>query len=284
MSPADELLLGAIDMHVHSSPDLLPRKIDDLELAALAERAGMRAIVLKSHYTLTADRAQLVQKLHPNIAVFGGLALNYPSCGGFNPLAVQAAIAHGAKVIWMPTLSAVSHLAHHPLPFAAPTGARGLRITDEDDKILPEVIEILDLIAAAGIVLATGHLSAEESLMLVPEARRRKVERIVVTHPEIPFLHIPVGAQRELAAAGAMIERVFVVTTQNPPVPLSTITEGVRAVGYESTVMATDFGQPRNVDPVEGLRTYIAAMLNAGFSESEVRRMVQQNPAALLGL
>jgi hypothetical protein len=284
MTSADDLLRGAVEMHVHSSPDVFERSVDDHELVADASQAGMRAVVLKSHYTLTADRAQLIQKLYPSITVCGGLALNYPSSGGFNPLAVEAAIAHGARVIWMPTISATTHIAHHPLPFAARAGDVGLSIFDEAAHIRPDVIEILDIIARADIVLETGHLSASEISALIPEAKRRGVQRIVVTHPEIPFLSIPVALQVEFAAQGAYLERDFVVTTQNPPVELSVITSAIRAVGHESTIMATDFGQPRNVHPVQGLRNYIAALLEDGFSEGHISRMVRQNPTEVLGL
>src|SRR6266508_3906304 len=97
-------LTGTIDLHIHSAPDVGPRKMDDLEVARQAAQRGMRAILLKSHWTLTADRAYLVEKVVSGIRVFGGLALNQ-SVGGFNPAAVEVALKMGAAQIWMPTLS-----------------------------------------------------------------------------------------------------------------------------------------------------------------------------------
>ncbi len=50
---------GAIDIHVHSDPDVFNRSLDDFEVARIAARKGMRGIVLKNHVATTADRAAL---------------------------------------------------------------------------------------------------------------------------------------------------------------------------------------------------------------------------------
>lgn len=79
---------GAIDFHVHSAPDAFARNISDIEVARLAARRGMRAIVLKNHITMTADRAALVAEVVPDIEVFGGIVLN-KAVGGLNPVAIE---------------------------------------------------------------------------------------------------------------------------------------------------------------------------------------------------
>ena len=107
---ARDLLRGAIDVHIHAGPDIVPRLLDDFELAELARAAGMTAIVLKSHHMLTADRAHIAQKAFPEVKVFGGLALNFPACGGLNAEAVKVAIRMRAKIVWLPTLSAANHI------------------------------------------------------------------------------------------------------------------------------------------------------------------------------
>src|SRR5688500_3275177 len=108
-------LTGAIDLHLHTAPDVVPRKLDDVEAARQAAARGMRAILLKSHATLTAGRAELVERLVPDIRVFGGLALN-DAVGGLNPAAVEAALKLGAVEIWMPTLSAKGDPRSHRTP------------------------------------------------------------------------------------------------------------------------------------------------------------------------
>src|SRR5688500_18689373 len=107
MSYDDIDLTGAIDLHLHSAPDVRPRKLDDLAVARAAAARGIRAILLKSHVTLTADRAYLVEQVVPGIRVFGGLALNH-AVGGINPVAVETALRMGAAEIWMPTLSSIA--------------------------------------------------------------------------------------------------------------------------------------------------------------------------------
>jgi hypothetical protein len=277
-------LEGAIDLHVHTAPDVYPRRLDDLALARQAAAAGMRAILIKSHHTLTADRATLVNGLVEGVRVFGGLALN-EAVGGLNPAAVEAALALGAHQIWMPTLSA----ANHRRAGGAPGG--GIRILDEDGRLRPAVLEILSLIAQGDVILGTGHLSVPEILHLVPAARAAGVRRILVTHPEFFVVDMPISAQRELAGPGLFFERCLVASVPphppvppGPTVPLAAIAAAVRQVGVETTVLATDFGQAGNPSPVDGLRAYIGGMLELGISPAEIERMTRANPAWLLGL
>jgi len=276
-------LEGAVDLHVHAAPDVWPRRLDALALAREAAAAGMRAILLKSHHTTTADRATIVDGLVQDVRVFGGLALN-EFVGGLNPAAVEAALALGAREIWMPTISAANHRQAIGQP-------GGLSILEEGQRLPPVVHEILSLIAQHDVILGTGHLSVRETQALVPAARAAGVKRILITHPELSIINMPIAVQEELASAGVFFERCLIVTVPpgrtvppGPIVPLSAIAAAVRQVGAETTVLATDFGQVENPSPVEGLRQYIAGMLDLGFSQAEIDRMTRLNPAWLLGL
>ena len=276
-------LAGAIDLHVHGAPDVWPRRLDDVSLARQAAAAGMRAILLKSHHTLTADRASLVDGLVEGVRVFGGLALNQ-AVGGLNPAAVEAALALGARQIWMPTLSA----ANHRRAMGAPGG---IRILDEAGALQPAVLEILDLMAGHPAILGTGHLSVQETRALVPAAQAAGLKRILVTHPELSIIRMPLDVQRELALLGVFFERCLIAAVPpGPSVPpgprasLEEIARAVREIGPETSVLATDFGQPENPPPVEGLRIYIQAMQRLGISQADIQRMTRDNPAWLLGL
>src|SRR6185436_18571078 len=158
-------LTGVIDLHIHTAPDVSPRKMDDVEAARQAAARGMRAILLKSHATLTAGRAELVERMVPGIHMFGGLALN-DAVGGLNPSAVEAALRLGAVEIWMPTLSARGD----PRPYRA----TGLSVLD-GDGLVPVIEEILRLIAEHDAILGTGHLSPAEIMLFVPAAREAGV-------------------------------------------------------------------------------------------------------------
>ncbi len=277
-------LEGAIDLHVHSAPDIWPRRLDDLALARQAAAAGMRAVLLKSHHTLTADRAALVDGLVEGLRVFGGLALN-EAVGGLNPAAVEAALALGARQIWMPTLSAANHRR------ATGESKGGISILNHVGELQPAAFEILDLIAQSDVMLGTGHLSVEEIQHLVAGARAAGVKRIVITHPELYIINMSVTVQRELAGSDVFFERCLIATVppgpvvpSGPMVSISDIAAAVREVGPESTVLATDFGQPDNPLPVEGLRDYLAGMMELGINPAELERMTRVNPGWLLGL
>jgi hypothetical protein len=277
-------LEGTIDLHVHTAPDVWPRRLDDLALAREAAAAGMRALLLKSHHTLTADRATIVDGLVEDIRVFGGLALN-DFVGGLNPAAVEAALMLGAREIWMPTISAANHRRAHGIPDG------GISILEEAGRLRPVVFEILKLIAQHDAILGTGHLSVQEIQHLVPAARAAGVRRILITHPELSITNMSIAVQQALAGPGVFFERCLIVTVPpgplvppGPTVPLSAIAAAVRQVGPETTVLATDFGQPENPSPVEGLQRYIAGMMELGISQKGIECMTQINPASLLRL
>jgi hypothetical protein len=271
-------LEGVVDLHIHAAPDIRPRLMDDIELAREAAQAGMQAVLFKSHHTLTADRATIAEKHVGGVRVFGGLVLNR-AVGGLNPAAVETALALDAREIWMPTLDAANHRR------AKDMGDGGITILDETGVILPVVHEILRLIADQDVILGTGHLSVGEIGALVKAARESGVSRILITHPELPIVSMPIAVQEDLAGTDVFFERCLIVTTPGEGgLPLSAIAKAVRHIGPDTTVMATDFGQAENPSPVEGMRRYIREMLGVGFKQNEIERMTSTNPAGLLGL
>jgi hypothetical protein len=272
---ADLDLTGVIDTHVHSAPDVAARRMDDLEVARAAASRGMRAIVLKSHHTLTSDRAYLVQRSVPDLRVLGGIVLNHP-VGGLNPFAVEAALRMGAAIVWMPTFSSAAE--HHPL-------GPPLSVV-EDGRVKPEVDEIMRLIAEHDAVLATGHLAPSEVARLVPAARAAGVRRIVVTHPEHPPVCMDPLAQEEFRDRyGVYFERCLIATTfGGGSIEMAELVATIRRVGPESTVLATDFGQPTNLAPADGMAWYIMQLLRLGLDRGAVDRISRVNGAELLGL
>jgi hypothetical protein len=276
MLETDIDLSGTIDLHLHTAPDVRPRKLDAFEAARQAAARDMRAILLKSHVTLTADRAALAEQAVPRVRVFGGLALNAP-VGGLNPAAVETALKLGAAEIWMPTESAAAE--PHPKP------APGLTILDVNG-VTPVVLEILHLISEHNAILGTGHLSPAETLLLVPAARAAGVRKILITHPEHPPVQMPPLLQEELRDRyGVYFERCLITTELgHGRLPFSALADTIRRIGCATTIIATDFGQPENPYPVDGLATYIAHLMAAGFAGSDIALMSQANPARLLEL
>lgn len=272
------LLSGAIDTHVHSFPDVIPRKLDDFEIVEQARRAGMRALVLKSHVFPTCERAYLLNRLYSDFRVFGGIVLN-DTVGGFNPRAVDAALKMGAVQVWMPTRSAANHQYH--------LGGHGSLTIFRGTGLNKDVVSILRLLVGGDAILATGHLSPEESLRLIEEALAIGIRHISVTHPEWGVTSMSIEVQRQLAATGSVFfERCLVSTQAGLPQSISfeAIVEQIRSVGATTTILATDFGMPCYPTPVEGMGDYLERLLRAGFSVRELKLMVQGNPAKLLNL
>src|SRR6185295_9899144 len=194
-------LQGIIDIHTHGDPDSAARKIDVLELAKIAKAAGMRGIVLKNHYAPTVQAAYLVSQIVPGIQIFGAIALDR-AVGGVNPEAVRQAAAFKGKklrVVWMPTFDSENDVtfSKQNRPFVS---------IQRDGKLLPETMEILKIIARENIVLATGHSSATEDLLLIREAKKLGINHIIVTHPLAKAQHMTIPEMQEAAKMGAYIE------------------------------------------------------------------------------
>lgn len=278
-------LQGAIDLHVHTAPDVYPRSMDDLELAGAARAAGMRALLLKSHHTHTAHRASLAAR-HTGLDVFGGLALN-DTVGGLNPVAVETALALGARAIWMPTIH-----ARHCLRSATPAmfraearrGREGIVVIGPDGRPHPRLDEILEMVRDADVLLATGHLAPEESLALLERASRMGVHRLLVTHPQMEFTRFTRPQMERAVELGALLElNALCVTPGWPGSELPTATAAlVREQGAAHCVLATDGGQASSPPPPRMLREFAAALHADGIPRDDLRRMMCDNPARLL--
>ncbi len=291
------LLNGAYDMHVHSGPDVLPRKFDDMLLAERARESGMAGFVLKSHYVCTADRATIVRQVYPDVHAYGGLVLNN-SVGGLNPIAVDIAGRLGAKVVWLPTVDSANELENiagqkdeSKLPYwmniaremrALGIAGEPIKVTDDQGKVTKATHDCLDLIGKHDMVLATGHISPGEMPAVVKAAREHGVRRITITHPEFPTTCLTIDQQRELMKYDVFFERCF-TTPQSGKISWEHVFNNIRTIGPSTTIIATDLGQSTNPYVDEGMTDFIGKLLDAGFRETEVQQMASRNAAQVLG-
>jgi hypothetical protein len=278
-------LAGAIDLHVHCAPDVRRRKLTAVELVKTAQAAGMRGLLLKNHDLPTTSLAATLRETVPGIEIFGGLVLN-EAVGGFNPRAVEIALAMSAAAIWMPTYCAEQERAWRGKPgtgmsVLAVGHASGLPSLDYGE-LRPEVRAIVRLVAEHGATLATGHLSADEIHTLVRCGRELGVRKFLINHPEINFQTLPLEFQREIAGSDLYFERCYVRAGFSKD--WDGLAEAIRATGIERNVLATDLGQPENADPITGLDQMRYELAARGFSKRELREMMCENPAKLLGL
>ncbi|MCX6629214.1 MAG: DUF6282 family protein [Candidatus Solibacter sp.] len=290
-----DALQGASDLQVHVAPDVIPRRIDDLDLAREFLVHGLRGFILKSHYTSTAERARVVSKAVPGISAFGGITLNH-SVGGLNPVAVEIAGRSGAKIVWMPTVDAENETAGLPdggqgrLPFwaeiqreLASLGIAPARMSvlDADGRVSKAARTCIELIAKHDMILATGHLGRHEIFPLVHAALEVKVRKVLITHAEFPSQNLSAAEQVQLADMGAMIEHCF-TTMYTGKAPWEAAFDGIRKVGPRRSIVSTDLGQPVNPPVAEGFAMFAQKLLDGGFAVGEVRQMAVVNPAAYL--
>ena len=284
------LLQDAIDFHIHTSPDVFPRLLSDIEAASEAKAAGMKAIVIKNHMTATAGRAQIASGV-TGFNVFGGIVLNHP-VGGINAQAVEMALRMGAKQVWMPTIHSeyfLSEAADQVPAFSdvLKPGMEGISILDGNGLLKQEALAVLDLIAQHDVILGTGHISKREAMVLVTEAKNMGVKKILVTHPLSPLLNYTLTELREILAKGAtVLEHVMQDTTElmKYPIPAARIAEAILTLGAGTAILSSDGGQAANPPPVKMLKAFIGMMLDLGVTESDIRVMVRDNPALLLGI
>jgi hypothetical protein len=288
-------LEGAYDLQIHVGPDVIPRRIDDIDCAKEFLARGLRGFVLKSHYIQTGERAQVVSKAVPGIKAYGAVTLNH-SVGGLNPVAVELAGRSGCKIVWMPTVDAANETAGRldggteKLPFWAKIqrelAAEGiapppLTVIDGSDNLTDAARRCLERIAKHNLILATGHLGRREIAALVRAAPGLGVKKVVVTHAEFPSQSLTGDEQKELADMGAVIEHCF-TTTYTGKAPWETAFANIRKTGIARSLISTDLGQTINPPVAEGFAMFAQRLLDAGFSADELKTMAVTIPTRLV--
>ena len=272
----NEVWRGSIDIHAHAAPDpVAARRHDALDLARACRDAGMRAIIFKSHEYPTVAAAHVINRVVEGFTVLGAISMD-DEVGGLNPFALEASAKMGAAKVWMPTFCA----AHWRR--TRQNRSDGIEVLDGDGRLIPVVHDLLDIVKQYDMILGTGHLSGEEQQQLVPEARRRGI-KTVITHAEVTPIAVELTA--EFSALGAFVEHAYIaLTVGHGEHTFASIAASIRQAGPGQAILSTDLGQAHNPSPPEGLRMFIAGMLQQGFDDAEVRRMVRDNPAQLLGV
>lgn len=286
----DEFLLGAIDHHIHAFPDFVPRSQDMLQIAVEASKARMRAIAFKDHWNLTAGAAYLVQRqidemvadgrLEHRVEVYGGLGLNL----GIKPEAVRVALQYpNFRCIWFPTFKSFGWARFAGLN---PTEDEYVRLVNADGTVRPEVREVMELAAGADVPVALGHTDFEELLPLATLAAELGV-RTVLDHPLLELNKLLIGEMEQLAALGTYVGTYCqpMIPSLYQPVqdPMETV-ETITRIGASRCVSGSDFGQVLHLDAIDGIRVFVRALLGFGVPGEDVRTILCDNPATLLGL
>lgn len=279
-------LQGVIDMHVHSNPDLRTRAYDDFELMEAGIRVGARAIVIKTHQGTTMDRAYLCnrhnQVVHGgdnHFTMFGSITLNRV-VGGINPVAVETALKLGAKVVWLPTQSAKGHMEKMGQDLS-----KCVEVT-RDGKVLPEVKSVLQLVKDHDAVLGTGHISPEECFLVVEEAKKMGIDKVVVTHPEWWIVGMSVEDQLRLVKDyDVYLERCYAQNMGGGKYKsnLPDNVEIIKTCGYKNVMISTDGGQVENPHWELALGEYLDYLADHGIPEDQIYYMTHTIQERLLG-
>lgn len=312
--PDDPALKGAIDMHAHQDPDSFgpsygqaARSIDALDLYTRAKASGMRGFVIKGHLDQTAGLAYYMRKLHPDLEIFGGMGSNLTTGSKVNPWAVthMAEMKGGwGRIVWMPSWdseNSIHRLARRPPAYVAVAECHGLpfwinypKPCPDGGELLPEVKEALAIIAKTktrdsngDLILATGHNSPPEVHLLVKEAVRVGVKRIILTHPLLDIVDMTPAEIKETVAMGPEIYAEFTSQFGNPganPATVKLYVEGIRAAGVEKSFVSSDTGQLNSNWQPDALANAAKTLRANGFTERELDLLLKINPAKILGI
>jgi hypothetical protein len=318
-----ELLTGAIDIHVHAGPHIFssPRRVDPVEAAIQARDAGMQAIVFMDVFEMSNGTSWIVNRVVPDFQTYGGLIMN-TVYGGMNPRAVKTAIHYGdgAKYVSFGAHSTYYQAAREgrmvdgkfvPLSelypkFEQEELTRAIRIP-VDEAPGPELDEILQLIADnPHMFLNTGHVSVAEGIRLVDLAQEYGIGKVLVASAVTK--EATLDQLQYMASTGAFIEFTLAAYTHTTPIPkthyyvereYASIDEGmetepqggvrrvadqIQALGAQHCIIGTDFGVYTLPEPVEGLREFIACLLDLGIPVKDIQQLVKTNPERLLDL
>ena len=277
-----------------AGPSIAPRALDHVELAKTASAAGFAAVVTKDHDYSGVMTAALIARNFPELKtkVYSGIALNNV-IGGFNPYAVEHTAAMGGKIVWTPTLAAENHLRWqaaakwvHPASTDKIRPAVGIPVLDANKQVRDDVKEVLDVIAKTDMVLASGHLHVSETWLVFEEAKRRGVNRMVLTHPG-DIVDASMNDVKGIAAMGSFVEHslcMFIEGSKFKSCESEDLKKHIDAAGVDQTILCSDLGQTGTFSPLEGFRRGIKLCIDLGYDDAQIRKMVSLNTARALGI
>lgn len=293
----DDLMRGAIDLHCHSGPSVMPRYCDHVEAMREASEAGLKAVLLKDHYYSCTPVTKLLNKHFSELDVhmLSGVPLNN-AVGGLNVHAVEHGLKLGANLVWMPTFSSANHIAHHhqdakfiekfPQTTQRMLQPIPLTVLDDNGQLKDEVKAILDLIAAEDVVLSAGHLNIREIWPLFEEARTRGVKRLLVNHPTY-VVDASLDDMRQLARDGVYMEHSMCMWVPGSKFKFyddQFLRQVIEAGTVDLTILGSDLGQQGNPSIAEGFRNVIGQLLDLQYSDQDIRKMTSGNAARLMNL
>ena len=293
---ADEILVGAFDMHAHAYPEFsleFPCRYTPKEHVAMMVEAGMGGVILKSHVWPCISLVEQLKIDFPGFNVISSITLN-EGVGGMEPYVVEMAAKQGAKMAWLPTWSAHNDLerggiskqiAKYVPTFQKYIDGGGLRLLDESGKAIEKVRNVLEIARDYDMVVSTGHISPIEALGVAEAAKDIGFKKLILCHPDSNSVKANLEQIKTFAEMGFYVELCALgLTPMHYRVTPAELGDVVRTVGAEHCVMSTDYFFAFDSASPELLRSLINVLLNVGITEGELRVIARQVPMELLNI
>ena len=293
MNDINVLIQGAIDMHVHANPDISLKhrqtKSND-EVIETCMKAGMKGLVLKTHGWPCLGLAHELNQKYENFTVYPSVSLNRVA-GGPYPWVVEMAIQMGAKVIWLPTWSAKSDMAHTGFGTIAKEYLPLTKELDEDKyyylledngQLKKDIKTIIEMCAKNKIVICTGHISQKESIEVAKYANQIGYHKLVLTHPCSECSYNSFEQIQEFASYGHFVE--FCTLNLAPlhhSLEIMDIKKIIENIGAEHCILSTDHFFDWTPSIPDSFYEVLGCLLDVGVKYDDLKTMMN-NPHRLL--
>lgn len=278
----NQIIKSSIDLHYHIGPEIIPRKFDNLLELDNCEKNNITGIALKNHFYPTAPFINQY-KTKTNLDYIGSLVLNN-FVGGLNSEAIYASslISDKPIIVWFPTVNAENFLNNSVSEIPSEWVNKKNFITRNTSKIKPvrltynEVIDVLQTIKKTKSILATGHISAKESIKLVNKALNIGVKKVIITHPIYQKINMSIDDQIYLAKKGCYIESCYSMYSIDK-IPIDKIAYQIKKVGPDQIILSSDVGQKFSSLSSQALFYFAKLLLKEGISMDMLYRMLVTN-------
>jgi len=288
----EHIIKEAIDLHVHVGPDIIPRKHNPITLFK-EQKGKVKKICIKSHCYSTVSWAKAINETFDTDFLVGSVTLNN-FVGGVNLdlLYVDANISKTPFIVWLPTLHSENQLRKSEWevrkewvadPNFRPRQSKKVKPVKifENGKITEKALGLLNFVKDSECILATGHVSWQESEAIVEKAFSIGVKKIIVTHPIYQLIHMPVDVQKRLAEMGAYIEHSYVMHSIDK-IGIDEIANQIKEVEPEHCILSSDVGQTFSPSPDKALYNFADSLIKEGLTHDEIYQMMVKNPETLI--
>jgi len=287
-----KIIRQAIDLHVHIGPEIIPRKYQNVEELIKDQKGKIGGVGIKNHFFPAISSVK-----NKKIKIINSVTLNNYQ-GGFNSEVARACaeISDSPITVWFPTISADNFLEkqeyeldkkwidpklRNKSSLKKAEEVKGLNIFDKSGKIKNEVIRVLKIIKKYNAILATGHISWQESFELVKKAKEIGIEKIIITHPIYQKIDMPIERQKRLTETGAYIEQCYSMYSIDK-IAIKKIAEQIKYLESKNCIISSDVGQVFSKAPSEALKDFIVLLEKEGLEEKDFKKMLIDNPEKLI--